>query len=105
MNEELKAMIISVCQGNPGAANTLGELFQLKGDRLITPLCIAMLMTKSKSYALWMVRKDLSDHDIEKTADFLKTWYDSSTIPLEKYIEPFLSSKRSMTNHTKGAKA
>jgi hypothetical protein len=78
--------LLQVAQGNPGAFNVLGKIMETDA-KFLNPLCIALLLTQSKSYGLWVVFKDMCKFDIQKTMATLKDWYDHSTEPLELWCE------------------
>ena len=82
----LKELIVRISQGNPGAATVLLEI--AKTDPIfLNPLGIAMELTRSKGYGLWMVYKDLCKHDTEATKAVLREWFGSSCLPLEQWLE------------------
>lgn len=82
----IKELIVSLSQGNPGAAAVLLEI-ALTDPMFLNPLGIAMELTGSKGYALWMVYKDRCKYDIEATKVVLREWFDSSCLPLEQWLE------------------
>jgi hypothetical protein len=78
--------LVVLAQGNIGALQCLMEI--LKSDPIfLNPLSIALILTKSKSYALWLVYRDICKRDVESTKNILRDWFDNSTEPLEKWLE------------------
>lgn len=84
---KLKDAMVNSAAGNPGAVRVLIELHNHYGEQITTPLCIAIPMTKSESWALWVVYKDICKYDLKNTRDYLKLWYSESVEPLHKFIE------------------
>ena len=82
----IKETITRLSQGNPGAATVLLEIASTD-PMFLNPLGVAMELTGSKGYALWMVYKDRCKHDIEATKAVLREWFDSSCLPLEQWLE------------------
>ncbi len=84
--EEIIPLMVACVQGNPGALNTLVALRKLKDDHFFVPLLLALKMTKTKAPSIWFLRKDICNDDLEKTADFLQEWMDTSIEPLQIYL-------------------
>lgn len=79
-------VLMSIAQGNVGVVQVLIKIIE-KDPIFINPLGIAILLTKSKSYAIWLVYKNMCNHDIDKTMKVLREWFDNSTKPLEEWCE------------------
>lgn len=78
--------VVRLCQGNPGAIRVLMSISSIE-PMFMNPLTIALDLTGSKSYGLWVVYKDMCGFDIQKTMDTLKRWFDGSVKPLELWCE------------------
>jgi len=83
---DFQQLILTVAQGNVGVVNALIKIIE-KDPIFINPLAIAMALTNSKSFGIWLVYKDMCKYDVEKTMETLRSWFDNSTIPLEKWLE------------------
>lgn len=81
-SDSLINLLAEISQGNPGALSVIVQLLKFE-EFEIAPFCIAMKLTNSKSYALWLVYKDMSKGDINKTHAELKKWWETSAKPLE----------------------
>ena len=79
-------VLMSIAQGNVGVVQVLIKIIE-KDPIFINPLGIAILLTKSKSYAIWLVYKNMCNYDIDKTMKVLREWFDNSTKPLEEWCE------------------
>ena len=82
----LRDTLIKLCQGNPGALNVLIELHKAYGDQFFIPLAIALELTQTKAPNIWIVFKDICNHDLEKTRDYLKDWFEHSSGSLGAWL-------------------
>jgi len=82
----LQSIILTIAQGNVGVVNVLAQIFE-KDPIFLNPLGIAIVLTKSKSYGIWLVYKDMCKNDIDKTMKVLREWFENSTKPLEEWCE------------------
>lgn len=82
----LEEKVVRIAKGNIGVLTVLIEIAK-KDPIFLNPLEIAMSLTNSESYGIWLVCKDICKNDIEETMRTLRSWFDNSTIPLEKWLE------------------
>ena len=82
----MKDIIIKACQGNPGALKVLLAL-NVDHQSVLVNLTNAMDLTKSESWGIWVVFKDVCSGDLDKTVDYLKRWYRTSVLPLQDYLK------------------
>jgi hypothetical protein len=78
--------IMDISKGNIGVLQVLIEI--AKDDVIfLNKLWLAIFLTDSEGYGIWLVYKDMCKHDIEKTKVALEEWFDNSSQPLESYLE------------------
>ena len=65
--------IAAISNGNPGVMSMLIEIHKVKPN-LLNPLNVMMDLTRSDSSLLWIVYKDICNHDADKTITYLKEW-------------------------------
>ncbi len=86
--EELKQKIITLSQGNPGAAVFLTTA--MRTDTIFSIVLVDELERMGlKGSALWVMYADICDHDLNKVGRLI------STVPRAKVIEACLKQDRS----------
>ena len=80
---ELAALL---ADGNIGVASVLKGILD-KDYLFIEMLSYVMNQTHSEPSLIWVVYKDICDHDIDKTIEYLKKWNITKMINLNDYIK------------------
>jgi hypothetical protein len=83
---DLQKLVVNIAQGNIGVLKVLVEIGRTD-PVFLNPLGISIILTKSKSYGIWQVYKDICDFDIEKTKKILRDWFENSVESLEEWLE------------------
>lgn len=86
INEIVHALIVAISKGNVGVVNVLCQIVR-KDPMFLNPLGIAMELTESPSFGIWLVYKDICKFDVEKTMQTLREWFENSIVPLDKWCE------------------
>lgn len=83
-----KEELIACSKGNPGALKVLISLLEKDyPDHFMMHLFLALRLTDTPASNLWVVYKDLSDFDLDKTKDMLTEWFNSSAEPLGVWLK------------------
>ncbi len=78
--------ITEMANGNPGVVEVLAKIATIDVN-FLNPLKIMMDLTDSNHTLLWIVYKDICEFDIDKTMDYLKTWFSNHHVNLNDYIK------------------
>lgn len=77
--------MVKASEGNPGAAMVLSDI-AVNDPEFSNTLLTAIEQTSTRSLYLWVVYKDICKYDIEKTMEYLKGWFTTSTQSLDLYV-------------------